>query len=161
MGIIATAEVECSTGGLSAWRWGHPLGQHNLSMLYYRWAVFTFLERWVFIDQDEWPFFKRCAITSFGHGLEFPVIGTHGLEFPVIGTHRGGRLPGHIRLMGEEGPSAKHLRFTKPRNVANLNGHSCDSPKLERSDSRARGRRESALVLLRRCTEPRTVQAVR
>ena len=50
---------------------GLALGATQSVMLYYRWAVFTFLERCVFIDLDEWPFFKRCAITSFGHGLEF------------------------------------------------------------------------------------------
>ena len=31
VGIIATAEVQCSTRGLSAWR----RGKHNLSLLYY------------------------------------------------------------------------------------------------------------------------------
>ena len=54
-----------STLGLSARR----RGKHNLGLLYYYWAVFTFLKRWVYIDLDRMSFFKRCAITSFENGL--------------------------------------------------------------------------------------------
>ena len=41
----------------------------NLGLLYYYWAVFTFLKRWVYIDLDRMSFFKRCVITSFENGL--------------------------------------------------------------------------------------------
>ena len=49
MGIIATVEVQAAlTLGLSAGR----RGKHNLGLLYYSWAVFTFLKGWVYIDLD-------------------------------------------------------------------------------------------------------------
>ena len=55
-----------STLGLSVRR----RGKHNLGLLYYCWAVFTFLKRWVYIDLDRMSFFKRYAITSFENGLQ-------------------------------------------------------------------------------------------
>ena len=48
LGIIATAEDQCITCGLSARR----QRKHNLAVLYYFCAVFTLLKRWVFIHMD-------------------------------------------------------------------------------------------------------------
>jgi hypothetical protein len=52
-GIIATAEVQCSTRGLSAGAGGNTICRS----FNYCWAVFTVLKRWVFIDTGCMSFF--------------------------------------------------------------------------------------------------------
>ena len=58
MGIIATVEVQCSILGLSA----RCRGKHNQGLLYYCWAVFTCLKRWVILTWIECPFFHKHKI---------------------------------------------------------------------------------------------------
>jgi len=58
VGIIATVEVQCSILGLSA----RCRGKHNQGLLYYCWAVFTCLKRWVILTWIECPFFHKHKI---------------------------------------------------------------------------------------------------
>ena len=62
----------CHSGGVEhpGFVGSAPAATHNLALLCYCWAVFTLLKRWVYIGLDRMSFFKRCAITSFGHGVQ-------------------------------------------------------------------------------------------
>ena len=64
VGIIATVEVQSAL-----WVCRLGAGGNTIWLCFTTAGLFTFLERWVYIDVDRMSFFKRCAITSFENGL--------------------------------------------------------------------------------------------